>query len=1024
MGVSVLMNIPQEDTINVCLSEILSGILGENALVIPEDKTRRVGKRGRFDIKIEYKGIEYILEASFDRNDAIRDAMSRIEEGLIDTVAIAVYYNPSYFVSAKLVPEIKKILLEKPLEVKVFVQGLDISKGLLQLIYKKKSIAEQVTRDWITVRVDEFGELLNSIEEFVVKEDILSELLGYIEENVNVFVGNVLYIFKKIPKISDKLTKELYRVLFSPSGETEEVIVPNVPEDVLLAHAYISLLMASILYESIAPQHELDPLQKLLTKHKNHPLLAMKEAFNEIIDINYEPAFDIAIAVLDNFFALQSYPSIMRDFRNIIDISQHVVGNKAILRQDFIGYIYHKITGNIAMRKGYATYYTKHPIAYFLAYLSLYTPNMNWNFEWNDLESLKSFMVCDFACGSGTLLSASYEALLSKYRKDCFDKGEYPDFKKFHKTMLENSIWGFDALEHAVQTASIVLSLHEPGIPLAKMNMYHIPVDEKGSLGSLNLWWANTQLLPIKRRSVSEVIKETVTVPKFDLIIMNPPFSRTTAPGEEDSRPRIFDFVASEKSFKKLWKTYGKLIKDMENQLKPNATTIKKAIHNVYDRYVGQGKVFLPQNINPLNAGASFPFVFLVDKYLKEGGKLALVLPKTVTEGAAFFLLRLLLLANYHIEYIVVSSEIGNPNFSYSTDFSEILLVARKLSKEDELENTDTYIINLKKQPSNTLEGILLAKEIVRYSPKMNGRRVIRVLSAEAELFPISKKTLENFVWNFSVLIDAPLALAELINDILQENILGLKVPIYKILDLPNIGIKLEITNPRAFRGSNLGRYFSFSSSGKYKILRKTGKNIMTSLNLDLTKTEKIIPKNKQAQRVYQEKGGRLLIPEALRFNTTPLIATWSQEPIISSRAHMIRAASSQNVSPQKLEKALCAWLNSTFTISYLRVLFTTLEEKFGHIYGWHIRVIPIPDLSNLRVVDHLNKVFNSYVNVKWKSLPNQYEDVLNETDKTRLEYDLDILRALAVSYNLSIENESVVNTLINIYKELLEIIR
>ncbi|MHA1505586.1 MAG: hypothetical protein ACTSR0_00090 [Candidatus Asgardarchaeia archaeon] len=359
------MDVPLEDTINVCLSEILCEILGESGLAIPEEKTRR---RKRFDIKIEYKGIELILEASFDRNDAVSDAVSRIEEGLIDTVAIALYYNPSYFVSAKSVSQIKKILLEKPLELKVFVQGLDISKGLLQFIYKKKSVAEQITRDWISIRADEFGELLNSIEEFVVKEDVLSKLLGCIEENVNMFVDDTLNVFGRNPKIKEKLTKELYKVLFSPSkGEKGEIIVPNVPDDVLLAHAYISLLMGSILYESVAPQHGLDSLQKILTKHRNHPLLSMKEAFSKIIEINYEAAFDIAIAVLDNLFSLQLYPSIIRDLKSIIDISHHIVGNKAILRQDFIGYIYHKITGNIAMRKGYATFYTKAPIAYFLA---------------------------------------------------------------------------------------------------------------------------------------------------------------------------------------------------------------------------------------------------------------------------------------------------------------------------------------------------------------------------------------------------------------------------------------------------------------------------------------------------------------------------------------------------------------------------------------------------------------------------------------------------------------------------------
>jgi len=1016
------MSTPQEDTVNVCLSEILGEVLGEKALVIPEEKTRRLGRRRRFDIKIEYKGIEYILEASFDRNDAVRDAMSRIEEGLIDTVAIALYYNPSYFVSAKTPSQIKQILLEKPLEVKVFVHGLDISKGLLQFIYNKKNIAQHVTRDWINVRVDEFGELLNAVEEFVVKGDVLSELLTYIEENVNNFVVNVLDVFKKVPKIRDKLIKELYRILFSPSGETREVMVPNVPEDVLLAHSYISLLMASILYESVAPQHGLDSLQKLLTKHKNHPLLAMKEAFSKIIEINYEPAFDIAIAVLDNLFVLQSCPLIMKDLRNIIDISQQVVGNKAILRQDFIGYIYHKITGNIAIRKGYATFYTKPSIAYFLAFLSIHTPCMKWNFEWSDLESLKNFMVCDFACGSGTLLSASYEALLSKYRKDCFDKGKYPDFKGFHKTMLENSIWGFDALEHAAQTASIVLSLHEPGIPLKKMKIYHIPVDEKGSLGSLNLWWANTQLLPIKRRGISEVVKEIVTVPKFNLIIMNPPFSRTTAPGEKGSRPRIFDFVVDTKTFEKLWKEYKRLIKNVEewlNTLNQN----KASIREFYEQYVGQEKVFRPQDVNPLKAGAAFPFIILADRYLKEGGRLALVLPKTVLESAAFFLVRSMLLTKYHIEYIVVSSEENNPNFSYSTDLSEILLIARKLSKEENLKNCKTYIINFKKQPNSILDGIVIAKEIINQKSQIDGRKIISAISSEAEVFTVSKKALKDFIWNFSMLIDLPPMLRKIINEFSEGSILGLRVPIYKILNLSNkIGINLRVVHPITFRAGNLNKYFSISPSRRYRVLKKTGKGVIYSISLDLAKTESIVPNNVEAEKVFQENSGRLIVPEALRFNTTRLVATWSSEPLISPVAFVINVQS-QNIESRKVEKALCVWLNSTPIITYLRALFSTVEGKYGHIRGWHIRVMPVPDLSNLRVVDNLNEVFNSYVNVKWESLPNQYEDALNGIDMTRLEYDLDILKALASSYNLPFKREIITTMLLAIYREILEII-
>jgi len=99
---------------------------------------------------------------------------------------------------------------------------------------------------------------LNSIEEFVVKEDILSELSRNIEDNVNMFIDNVQNVFEKNQKLRKKVTEVLYRILFSPSkSEKEEIITPEVPEAVLLAHSYVSLLMASILYESVAPQHAL-----------------------------------------------------------------------------------------------------------------------------------------------------------------------------------------------------------------------------------------------------------------------------------------------------------------------------------------------------------------------------------------------------------------------------------------------------------------------------------------------------------------------------------------------------------------------------------------------------------------------------------------------------------------------------------------------------------------------------------------------------------------------------------------------
>ncbi|WP_324735651.1 N-6 DNA methylase [Thermococcus sp. SY098] len=991
------MNLPQEDTVNVYLAEILGSHLGEHAKVVPEKPIHKKGKRRRFDIKIEFRGIEFILEASYDEKDAEADAIRRLEEGLIDTVSIAVHYPPELFNNAQTPTQIKKVLIQNPLKLKVFTQGRDISGTLLEFLQQKRREKAKSVSGWIYLDINEFGTFLESIVELVVKEDILEDLLKQIEEKVNTFVSVALEELEN-SKIKASFLKDLNRILFSPAKE-EDIEVPEVPDEVLLSHAYISLLMASTLYESVSKKHGLRSLQVLLRKNE-HPLLAMEEGFTKILEVDYENVFDVALGIVRILFDLQSSDRVMATLEDLIEYVSKIVRNKALLRQDFIGYIYHKVTGDIATRKGYATFYTKAPIATFLANLALYSPNDAWENDWGKLTTFKNFRVCDFACGSGTLLSATYSSLLSKYRKN----SEEISLDEFHKIMIENSIWGFDALEHAVQTASVVLSLHEPEIPLEKMNTYHIPVDESGSLGSLNLWNANSFLLPLKRRSIGRTSKVTVWVPKFDFIIMNPPFSRTTAPGEEGSRPRIFDFVVSEEGFRRLWERYRETIDSMEEEL-----LRRNSIKAIYDTYVGQGKVFLPQNVNPLNAGAALPFIILADRYLKPYGRMALVLPKTVIESSAFFLVRALITSGYELEYIVVSAEPGNYNFSYSTQLSEVLLVLKKL-KKGEKPIGDTYIIKFLKQPRNNLEGLLMARTIL---DKLDGSSIkkIKALNSEAEIYKIKRKTIEDFVWNWSILTDLPPSLVEFIGELLSGKILGYKVNLTRILDLR---IELKVTNPRKFRGANLKKYFE-EGNGQFRILKRTGKSVMNRLSLDLSTTEKISPKKGESVKVFRESSGHIIIPESIRFNTYPLLAVYSSTPLISGAAFVGTLGNSQ------MDKAFVAWLNSSYAILYLKPLISSVEGNFGHLRGWHLRTLPVPDLTNEKIVKNLAEVFENYKEETWKPLPKQYEDVINGEDDLRERYDLDILKAIT---DTPIDEESFELDILTLYIELLKILR
>jgi hypothetical protein len=402
------------------------------------------------------------------------------------------------------------------------------------------------------------------------------------------------------------------------------------------------------------------------------------------------------------------------------------------------------------------------------------------------------------------------------------------------------------------------------------------------------------------------------------------------------------------------------------------------------------------------------PFIFLADRYLKVGGRLALVLPKTVIEGSAFFLARVLMLSNYDVEYIVISEEEGNYNFSYSTQLSEVLMVLRKVKN---LQNhSDTQIVKFRRQPRSSLEGLLIAKEVID-SRKDNSSKFIKVLGCEAEVYSVSRKVLEDFVWNWSILVDLHPTLVKFISELIDGKIFGVDVDIIKLSDL---GESLKITNPRKFRGANLGKYFARSTKGQFRILTRTGKDVMCKLSLDLTDTECIAPQNAESIRIFNEASSHLFIPEAIRFNTTPLVAIFSDVPLVSSRAHTIKIQ-------RDIEKSLCVWLNSTFAIVYLRALFTTVEGSFGHIYTWHLKVIPIPDIKNTEIVEGLSNVFERYKDVVWKSLPTQYENVIDGSDDLRLRFDLDVLKAMASN---EIKTKKVKNELVDLYVKFLNLLR
>jgi hypothetical protein len=110
-------------------------------------------------------------------------------------------------------------------------------------------------------------------------------------------------------------------------------------------------------------------------------------------------------------------------------------------------------------------------------------------------------------------------------------------------------------------------------------------------------------------------------------------------------------------------------------------------------------------------------FVFLADRFTKEGGRMALVLPATVLRIISCEGIRKFLMAEYYIEFIITTW--GRAAFSEATQFREILLIAKK--KGNGVKPVAPTIVSLSELPRTMEEARTLAGRIKELSGKGKG---------------------------------------------------------------------------------------------------------------------------------------------------------------------------------------------------------------------------------------------------------------------------------------------------------------
>ena len=418
------------------------------------------------------------------------------------------------------------------------------------------------------------------------------------------------------------------------------------------------------------------------------------DEWKKILQINYWPIFGVAHSIL---FVISE--NVAQDILGrLIKISADI-SSKLIFSHDIFGRVFQKL---IADRKFLATFYTRPASAVLLANLAIPSDQPFEGGSWK--SNVDEYITADFACGTGTLLSAAYQRISELHEQ------HGGDMKESHVNMMEKSLTGCDVMPAAVHLTTSILSGMQPTQPFEDTKLYVMPYGEPKKneyrIGSLELL-VNTSFLPVISSSAEKSggmgnVKSNVHEILTDhprLIIMNPPFTRPTNRAGDLRKDKVNPAFAS----------FG-----ADNELQDKLGTRNKVLRK---GTCGSG-----------NAGLASDFVALADRKIALKGTTAFVLPLSAMAGDSWREVRTMWAKHYYDICVIslAAAHARDCSFSADTNMAEILFIGKKMSgqkfKTLDRERRGTFI-TLNKRPENEIEATEFAR-IINCSLKKRIRKL------------------------------------------------------------------------------------------------------------------------------------------------------------------------------------------------------------------------------------------------------------------------------------------------------------
>ncbi len=679
-----------------------------------------------------------------------------------------------------------------------------------------------------------------------------------------------------------------------------------------------------------------------------------------LTQVNYYPIFHVAHQLL---ISLSSDLDTEKALRDLAKTALAIVQNRAALRHDLMGRVYHRL---LVDAKYLGTYYTSIPAATIILKLALQPKK--WNIDWGDVAQLPIFRIGDLACGTGTLLMAAAEAVTDNYLQACNAKHIAPKMDILSRFLMEDIIYGYDVLLSALHLTASTLALQSPEVTFRLMHLWVVPLGgTHHRLGSIeflkdfqipittDLFGAS--MIPGQVTGKGDMRRHVATIPDLDLCVMNPPFVRSVGGNL----------------------LFGSL---PEAERKPMQKELAKLLKN-------------PSIYANSTAGLGAVFVATGDLHLKPGGRMALVLPKALLSGVAWKETRALFRLRYQLEYIIVSHDPERWNFSDNTDLSETLVIGRMVDDPHKAAPAkgDVVCVNLWKNPITAVEALAIAHDIEQASPPDigTGQGAHEIMLGDTKYGEVVTIHWPE-IWDGSWMLPCAFAQSDLtrVTRKLIQGDLHLpgkgsvgNIPLCPLQQIGSLGPDRRDIHD-GFRPSKSKTAYPAFWSHEADVM----KILSQKPNAYLSPLSKAKP-GRPLRNVEQlwPKAGRVLLAERLRVNTQRLTAVHLTEPVLSNVWWPL------NMQNEQHEKALALWLNSTLG---LLILLANREETEG---AWIDFKKPI--LGNMSVLavnaleqSQIDQLASAYDNLSEKEL---LPFPAMATDPVRREIDEAICKALSL---------------------------